>query len=206
MNDYYHDDQIIDGFRDYRNDNSQPPALSKMYYIVFRIKTGNSVWYHHTAMAVDDDLSSHVESMKCILRASLNRPKAEISCVFVRSLVTQDSSVLNSSDKQHLVGALNAKLADGNLFDDAVEQFLVFGFDGNNTDIVSLNIPSEDAMEAGSDAIHLFADQWKIDLQPFDIIAVSPAIPSIVSLFDKKVHQLLEHVNSSFATDRHITG
>ena len=86
MDNFYHDDQVMKGFCDFRSDISQPPSLNTIFYIVLRVKTGNAVWYHHTAMAIDGDLYSHIESLKCVLRASLNRPKAEIACVFVAVL------------------------------------------------------------------------------------------------------------------------
>jgi len=198
MDNYYHDDQIIKGFRDYRKDNSRPPSLHKTYYVVLRVKVGNAVWYHHTVLAIDESLHNHLESMKDALRASLNRPQAKISCVFVRNLITQEPSVLSAEVKLHSTNDLNAKLLNGVIFGDVAEQFLVFGFDWSDDSIVCVTVPSDDALDAGNEAIHAFKAQMKIDLHPYDIIAVSPAIPEIISLFEKRAPQLLEHVRSSW--------
>jgi hypothetical protein len=204
MDNFYHDDQVIQGFRDFRSDGSQPPALSKMIYIALRVKTGNAVWYHHTAMAIDCDLYSHVESLKCVLRASLNRPNAEIACVFVRSFITQDASFQASADQVNIINEMNARIENGAIFCDHVKKILVFGFIGKDR-IILLDVAANDAMDANEDAIKMCAEQFKEQLNTIELMAVSPAIPGIIKLFEKRAPQLLAHVNSPCSVGRHIS-
>lgn len=196
MDNFYHDDQVMKGFCDFRSDISQPPSLNTIFYIVLRVKTGNAVWYHHTAMAIDGDLYSHIESLKCVLRASLNRPKAEIACVFVRSFITQDSSFMSSADHQGIIKQMKDMVDNGAIFCDEVKQILVLGFVGNDK-IILFNVTAKDAMDAIQDVIKSCAEQFQENLNPFDIMAVSPAVPGIINLFEKRAPQLLAHVNST---------
>ena len=196
MDNYYHDDQVIRGFCDYRSDISQPPGLSNIIYIVLRVKTGNAVWYHHTAMAIDCDLFSHVESSKCILRASLNRPNAEIACVFVRSFITQDATIQASADKLPIAKEMNARIEKGAIFCDEVKQILVVGFIGEDQ-ITLLDVAAKDAMDANNDAIKMCAEQFKKELHTIEIMAVLLPFPASSNYLKK------EHLNCSRMSIRH---
>jgi hypothetical protein len=195
MDDFYHDDKAIEGFRDFRDDVSRPPSLREMYYIVLRLKIGNSVWYHHAAMAIDDGLHSHIEATKCILRASLNRPNAEINCVFVRCFIMRDLSVMTPADHQRTINEMNARIADCAIFCDEVKKVLVLGFVGTDQ-VILLDIADNDAMSANGMGIQKCAEEYQKVLHPIDIVAASPAIPGIVALFEKRAPQLLALVNS----------
>ena len=205
MNNYYHDDHVVDGYRDFRSDHSQPPDLSKIYYIVFRVKTGNATWYHHTAQTVDGDLHSHILSLKCVLLASLNRSKATISCVLIRSLIPIDSSMIANADKQILVKERNAILGTATILSDEPTRFTVIGLVGSDK-VVLFDIHGDDALAVNVEARKLCADKYREDFYLIEIMAVSPAMPSIFKMFQTRKPLLLAHVNTSFATDRHVAG
>ena len=195
MDNFYHDDQVAHGFCDFRDDVSHPPDLINIYYVVLRVKIGNSVWYHHTAMAIDGELPCHIESMKSVVRVSLNWRKAELACVFVRNFIMEDPSALDASNQRRITKELNARIANGAIFSDAVERFLVFGFVGKDQ-IVLLEVPAKDALDASKEAIKMCDEQLKEVLLPLDIMAVSPVIPGIINLFENSAPQLLTLVNT----------
>lgn len=194
MDGFYHDNQVARGFCDFRDDVSRPPGLINIYYVVLRVKVGNSVWYHHTAMAIDDDLSSHIESMKCVVRASLNRRNAELACVFIRNFITEDPFFLDHAAWHGITKEMNARIANGAIFSDKVERFLVFGFVGKDQ-IILLEVPAKDALDASMGAIKKCAEKLQEKLLPLDIMAVSPVIPGIINLFENSAPQLLTLVN-----------
>ncbi len=204
MDNYYHDDQVIEGFRDYRADTSRPPSSSELYYIVFRVKTGNAVWYHHTVQAFDYDLHSHILSLKCVLLAGLNRAKAEISCVFVRSFIPHDSTFLLPADQQLLITKRSAIFEKAAPLSDVPKLFTVVGIAGGNS-IILTDVESNDALDANMEAANLIAERFNQNLDPIETMAVSPVIPGIIRMFEAKVPQLRAHLNSS-TDDRHIAG
>lgn len=195
MDNFYHDNQVARGFCDFRDDVSRPPSLINIYYVVLRVKVGNSVWYHHTAMAIDGELPSHIESMKCVVRASLNRRNVELTCVFVRNFITVDTSILDSAARHGITKEMNNRIANGAIFSDTVERFIVFGFVGEDK-IILLEVSANDALDASKEAIKMCAEQLQEELHPIDIIAVSPVIPGIINLFENSAPQLLTLVNS----------
>ena len=85
---------------------------------------------------------------------------------------------------------------NGAIFCDEVKQILVLGFVGNDK-IILFNVTAKDAMDAIQDVIKSCAEQFQENLNPFDIMAVSPAVPGIINLFEKRAPQLLAHVNST---------
>ena len=195
MGDFYHDNQVEGRFCDYRNDISRPPELINIYYVVLRVKAGNSVWYHHTAMAIDGGLSSHIEAMKSVVRVTLNWRKVELTCVFVRSFITQDSSVQDSAARHGITKEMDTRITNGAIFSDTVERFLVFGFVGEDK-IILLEVAANDALDASIEATKMCAEQLKEVLHPIDIIAVSPAIPGIIGQFEDSAPRLLTLVNT----------
>ena len=195
MDNFYHDDQVAHGFCDFRNDISRPPNLTNIYYVVLRVKVGNSVWYHHTAMAIDGELPCHIEAMKSVVRVSLNWRKAELTCVFVRNFLMENSYVLDAATRCDITKELNARIAKGAIFSDTVERFLVFGFVGKDQ-IILLDVPAKDALDASKKAIKKCDEKLKEVLLPLDVMAVSPVIPGILNLFKKSAPQLLTLVNT----------
>jgi len=196
MDNFYHDNQVERGFRDFRCDVSCPPALIDIYYVVLRIKVGNAVWYHHTAMAIDGELSAHIAAMKSVVRVSLNRRDAELTCVFIRNFITQSPPILDHAARHGISNEISARIAEGAIFSDAVERFLVFGIVGRDR-IILLGVAANNALIASLKAREMCADQLKEELQPIDIIAVSPATPGIIGQFGNSVQQLLARTNTS---------
>jgi hypothetical protein len=190
MDNFYHDDQVTEGFRDFRKNVSRPPGLINLYYVVLRVKIGHAVWYHHTAMAIDGDLPCHIEAIKSVVRVSLNWRKAELACVFVRNFITRDPSALDAAVQRRITEELNARISNGAIFCDKVERFLVFGFFDKNR-IILLEAPARDAMEASKAAVKMCDEQSMGALLPIDIMAVSPVIPGIIDRFEKSAPQLL---------------
>jgi len=196
MSNFYHDDQIMQGFRDFRSDVSKPPRLNSIFHIALRVKTGNATWYHHTAMAIDGNLFSHVESLKWMLRCSLNRPKAEISCVYVSSFIRLDPSFMITDNQQNLLKTMNDRIEKGAIFSDEVKQIMVLGYLGKEN-MILLDAATHDAMEAIKAAINKCIEQYKETLLPINIMAVSPAMPGIINIFEQRAPQLIAHVNST---------
>lgn len=195
MDNFYHDNQVAREFCDFRCDVSRPPALTDIYYVVLRVNVGNAVWYHHTAMAIDGELSAHIAAIKSVVRARLNRRNAELTCVFIRNFITQAPSILDYAVRHDITREINARLADGAIFSDTVERFLVFGFVGEDK-IILLEVEAINALVASLKANKMCAEQLKGELQPIDIIAVSPVIPGIINLFENSAPQLLTLVNT----------
>ena len=190
MGNFYHDDQVDRGFCDFRNDQSRPITLNKLYYVVLRVKVGHSVWYHHTAMAIDGDLPYHIDALKFVVRLDLKWRKADLTCVFARNFITQDTAVLNSTVQLGIIKELNARIAKGAMFSDKVERFLVTGFAGRDK-ISLLEVSASDAMDAVKEAVNVCSEQLNDAFQPMDVIAVSPVMPEILAKFEQCAPQLL---------------
>jgi hypothetical protein len=205
MKNYYHDDQLVEGYRDFRNDLSQPPDPYNIYYVVFRIQTGNAIWYHHTAMTIDGDLYSHVLSAKCVLLAQLNRGEAIVTCVLIRSLIHLNESIITDKNRQHLVKQRNAILNTATKLSDEPIRFSVIGFIGRDKAVL-FEILGDDALAVNIEASQSCQDKYEENFYPIEIMAVSPVMFSIAKMFQTRKPILLAHANSSFSKDRQITG
>jgi len=190
MANFYHENQVPRGLRDYRDDVSRPIRLNNIYYVVLRVKSGNAVWYHHAAIAIDGGLPNHIESLKDVVRVSINWRKAEMTCVFVRCLVWESLFIMDQAARQKITGERNDRISKGALFCDEVERFLVIGFIGKSK-ITLIDAAAKNAMGACEEAIKLCAEQMKEDLIPAEAMAVSPAIPRILSIYEESVPHLL---------------
>jgi hypothetical protein len=195
MDNFHHDDQVDRGFCDFRKDISRPTSLLDLYYVVLRVKAGNSVWYHHTAMAIDGDLPCHIEALKSVVRVTLDWSKVVLTCVFIRNFITQDSFVMDRAVQLGIAKELNTRISNGAIFCDKVERFLVFGFAGKDR-IALVEVAAREALDASTEAIKMYVEQMKEELMPIDIIAVSPVIPGIIKLFEKSAPQLLALINT----------
>lgn len=195
MGHFYHDYQVDRALYDFRKDISRPISLINLYYVVLRVKVGNSAWYHHTTMAINGDLNCHIEALKCVVRASLNWRKADLTCVFVRNFITQDSAVLNSTVQLGITKELNTRIANGTMFCDKVERFLVTGFGGKDK-VTLLEVTATEAPDAVKKAIKVYSEKLNDVLQPVDVIAVSPAMPEIIAKFEHSAPQLLALISN----------
>jgi hypothetical protein len=102
---------------------------------------------------------------------------------------------MTSADQQGIIKKMKARIENGAIFCDEVKQILVLGFVGADM-IILLDVATNDAMDAHKDAMKMCAEQHQNILYPIYIVAVSPAIPGILNLFEKRAPQLLTHVNS----------
>lgn len=193
MSMFYHCDhtrQMIDA----RNAPSPDIDTSSVFYLAYRVKIGNAIWYHHAILLADNvgQFLAGARNLQDEIRNSVH-PSAMVSLLFVRSLFTEDALIIESAFGQNIFKDITAHLATGR---ETHDDFMVFGLIGQGEYRMTLmNLTETDACSAIA-SVH--AHIRKIMNEPF--------APLDVCLIHPVAHEFLAQYQATAGRIMAITG
>lgn len=147
----------------------------EIYYIVHHVRIGHANWYHHGVILADqiDMLYTGVLLLKDAILKELDGAKADVSTVFMRSLMALNEEVVSAVEThgiQSEIADIRATPQQG--------QFVVMGIRGDK-EIVLMNVTAQDAFVAVSNSVSAAFEQGGATFVPLESSFIDPAIEEI---------------------------
>jgi len=147
MNKFYHDDHTQQIF-DARNEPCSDILASSAFYLVYQVKIGHAIWYHHTWLLADDigEFLTGSNNLQIQIRDRIH-PSALVSLLFVRNQYAEDDKIVVSAFGQNIYKDIANHLASGRETND---EFLVFGLIGDEQSLYRMTLMSVNKTDASS--------------------------------------------------------